>query len=170
MLQTIAAIADQIGGGLNWLVERVCALLVGVLVLVIWFEVLERYFLELGMTWAEEFARYVMIWAALLAVPCGVYRREHIGLEFLSNMLPERKRRWLRLVLDVLGLSFFVFLAFFGVGMTANGRTQFATIFGMTMVVPFASVPVTSGLASFQMVVAMLRDFAPSTPPGRGAA
>ena len=169
MLQQIAAIADLIGGRLNWVVERLCALLVGALVMVIWFEVLERYFLQLGMTWAEEFARYVMIWAALLAVPCGVYRREHIGLEFLANMLSERKRRWLRMLLDVLGLCFFVFLTFFGVGMTINGRNQFATIFGMTMVVPFASVPVSSALASFQMAIAMVRDFAPTPPSDRGA-
>jgi len=167
MLQQIAGVADRIGDRLNWVVERICALLVGVLVVVIWFEVLERYFLELGMTWAEEFARYVMIWAALLAVPCGVYRREHIGLEFLANILTERKRRWLRMMLDGLGLCFFVFLTFFGVGMTANGRNQFAPIFGMTMVVPFASVPISSALASFQMVVAMLRDFA-RTPSDRG--
>ncbi|NOR24070.1 MAG: hypothetical protein GQ542_06685 [Desulforhopalus sp.] len=53
---------------LNWLVERICALLMGIMVMVIWFGVVELYFLHLGFTWAEEFSRYVMIWAALLAV------------------------------------------------------------------------------------------------------
>ena len=48
--------------GLNWLVERICALLVGAMVVVIWFGVVERYFLHLGFTWTEEFSRYVMIW------------------------------------------------------------------------------------------------------------
>ncbi len=41
---------------LNWVVERICALLVGTMVVVIWFEVVERYFLHLGMTWTEEFS------------------------------------------------------------------------------------------------------------------
>lgn len=154
-----AAMADDLGRRLNWLIERFCALLMAVLVLVIWFEVLQRYLLHLGFTWGEEFSRYIMIWAALMAVPCGAYRREHIGLEFVSNRLPPARRRALRLALDLVGLAFFLFLAFYGIGMTGQGRTQYATIFGMNMVVPFASVPACGLLTSIQIVVTMLRDF-----------
>ena len=159
MASRVAVVADDIGRRVNWVVERLCALLLTALVLVIWFEVLQRYLLHLGLTWGEELSRYVMIWMALLAVPCGAYRREHIGLEFVSNLLPPSRRRILRLLLDVIGLAFFLFLAVYGIGMTAQGRTQNATIFGMNMVVPFASVPVCGLLTSIQIVVTMLRDF-----------
>ncbi len=152
------------GYRLNWVNERFCALLMATLVLVIWFEVVQRYVFHLGFTWGEEFSRYVMIWAALLAVPVGAYRREHIGLEFVLNMLSSSRRRRLRLVLDLIGLAFFLFLTSYGVGMAASGRTQYATIFGMTMVVPFASVPVCGLLTSIQIVVTLLREFAPPPP------
>lgn len=56
------------------------------------------------------------------------------------------------------GLAFFTFLAVYGVGMAQSGASQYATIFGMTMVVPFASVPVAAGLTSIQIFVVMLRD------------
>lgn len=161
-LQQISVTADRIGHRLNWVVERVCALLLATLVLVIWFEIFQRYVLRLGMTWGEEFSRYVMIWTALLAVPCGAYRREHIGLEIVSNLLAEKRRRQLRLFLDLIGLAFFLFLAVYGIGMAAGGRTQYATIFGMTMTVPFASVPVCGVLTSVQIVVSLLRDLAPA--------
>ncbi len=69
----IADAAEAFGRRLNWVVERICALLMATLVLVIWFEVLQRYVLHLGFTWGEEFSRYVMIWAALLAVPVAQY-------------------------------------------------------------------------------------------------
>jgi len=141
----------------NWVVERICALLVGVMVLVIWFEVLERYFLELGITWTEEFSRYVMIWAALLAVSCGAYYREHIGLALVRQMLPPRVGRGLIMALDVVSLAFFLFMTYYGVFMTIAGAGQYATIFGMTMVVPFASVPVSSALTAFQVFASMLR-------------
>jgi TRAP-type transport system small permease protein len=163
MESNIAHIADTVGRRLNWVVERVCALLMATLVLVIWFEVFQRYALRLGFTWAEEFSRYVMIWTALMAVPVGAYRREHIGLEFVLNALSVSNRRYLRLVLDFVGLVFFIFLTVYGVGMAASGRTQYATIFGMNMVVPFASVPICGLLTSIQIIVAMLRDFAPAT-------
>jgi TRAP-type C4-dicarboxylate transport system permease small subunit len=95
-------------------------------------------------------------------VPVGAYRREHIGLEFITNRLSPSRRRSLRLVLDLIGLGFFLFLTVYGIGMTAGGRSQYATIFGMTMVVPFASVPVCGLLTSVQIVVTMLRDWAPA--------
>ncbi len=150
---------DAFGRRLNWLVERLCALLMAVMVMVIWFGVLERYFLGLGITWTEEFSRYVMIWVALLAVSCGAYRREHIGLDFILQRLSPDNRKRLRLALDLVGLCFFLFMFYYGLGMAAGGASQYATIFGMTMVVPFASVPVSAALTSIQIVVTMIRDF-----------
>jgi TRAP-type C4-dicarboxylate transport system permease small subunit len=144
---------------LNWLVERICALLVGIMVLVIWFGVVERYFFHLGFTWTEELSRYVMIWAALLAVSCGAHYREHIGLDLVRQRLPAKGRRYLMVSLDLIGTGFFIFMAVYGIGMASAGRDQYATIFGMTMVVPFASVPVSSALAAFQIFSSMIRDF-----------
>jgi len=154
---------DAFGGRLNWVVERLCALLMAALVMVIWFEIFQRYALRLGFTWGEELSRYIMIWAALLAVPVGAYRREHIGLEIINNALPVAQRRYLRIVLDIIGLAFFVFMTIYGIGMAASGKTQYATIFGMNMVVPFASVPLCGALTSIQLIVTMLRDFTPWT-------
>lgn len=142
---------------LNWLVERICALLVGIMVVVIWFEVVERYFLHLGFTWTEELSRYVMIWAALLAVSCGAFYREHIGLDIVKRFLPPTGARILTISLDLVSLAFFLFLAWYGIGMTRAGLGQYATIFGITMVVPFAAVPVSSALTAFQILAAMFR-------------
>jgi TRAP-type C4-dicarboxylate transport system permease small subunit len=152
---------------LNWLIERVCALLIGIMVVVIWFGVVERYFLHLGHTWTEEFSRYIMIWAALLAVSCGAFYREHIGLNIVQRFLPPAGAKILGVTLDLISFSFFVFLAWYGIGMTREGLGQFATIFGMTMVVPFAAVPVSSALTAFQIFAAMVRK---SEPQGSGMA
>ena len=142
----------------NWLVERICALLIGIMVLVIWFEVVERYFLHLGHTWTEELSRYVMIWAALMAVSCGAFYREHIGLDIVKRFLPPMGARILMICLDLVSMAFFLFLAWYGIGMAKAGLSQYATIFGITMVVPFAAVPVSSALTAFQVFAAMFRD------------
>ncbi|MGB5983957.1 MAG: TRAP transporter small permease [Desulfobacterales bacterium] len=179
--EKIARLSDRLGYHVNWGVERCCALLMAAMVLVVWFGVVERYFMHLGATWTEEFSRYVMIWVALLAVSCGAYRREHIGLNLVMERLPAKVAPWFRLALDLVGLAFFLFLAFFGVGMALGGATQYATIFGITMVVPFASVPVAAGLTAFQILITLIRDLArdlvrnpaggagPDAPPGEAA-
>ena len=43
--------------------------------------------------------------------------------------------------------------------MTQQGATQYATIFEMTMTIPFASVPVSSALVCVQLVLMAIRDF-----------
>ncbi len=157
MEQKDRSLLHKVAQKVNWFVERICALLVGTMVVVIWFEVVERYFLHLGHTWTEEFSRYIMIWAALLAISCGAFYREHIGLDIVGRFLPEKGARILVICLDLVSFSFFTFLTWYGIGMTQAGLGQYATIFGITMVVPFAAVPISSALTAFQIFAAMIR-------------
>lgn len=54
--------------------------------------------------------------------------------------------------------AFFAFLAHFGIDMTVQGANQYATIFEMTMTLPFAAVPVSSALVCLQLFTG-IRDF-----------
>ena len=150
---------------INRWVELLCAALLAVLVIDIWIGVFGRYVFELPVTWAEELARYLMIWTALLAVSCGVARREHVAVTALLHRVPIRIRRWFDVAIDLLAFAFFAFLCYFGIGMTQQGATQYATIFDMTMAIPFASVPVTSALVCAQLVLMAVRDFTAAGAP-----
>jgi TRAP-type transport system small permease protein len=148
---------EKVAFQVNWVLERVCAALAAAMVLIVWFGVFERYVVSAGQTWTEELARFVMIWGALLAVPCAAYYREHIGLEMFLAVLPLKLRKALILILDIVCVAFFLFMTYYGILLTRDGATAYATIFSMTMVIPFASVPVSSAFAAFQFFVAMLR-------------
>jgi TRAP-type C4-dicarboxylate transport system permease small subunit len=143
---------QNVSGRLNRIVEVTCALLVGLMVLVVWLGIVDRYFVGANITWTEEFARYVMIWAALLAMSCGARKREHIGFNLLVDKLPERLRQLLVIVVDLISVLFFVYLVVYGLRMTIDGTHQYATIFGMTMMVPFAAVPVSAFLTVIQIL------------------
>ena len=158
-LQRWGARSAAIGARINRWVELLCAALLAILVIDIWIGVFGRYVFELPVTWAEELARYVMIWTALLAVSCGVARREHVAVTALLHRVPIHIRRWFDVAIDLLAFAFFAFLCYFGVGMAQQGASQYATIFEMTMAIPFASVPVTSALVCVQLVLMAVRDF-----------
>lgn len=151
--------AAALSAAINRAVELLCAALLAVLVLDIWIGVFGRYVFELPVTWAEELARYLMIWTALLAVSCGVARREHVAVTALLHRMPLPIRRWFDVAIDLLAFAFFAFLFYFGIDMARQGATQYATIFDMTMAIPFASVSVSSALVCIQLVLAAIRDF-----------
>ncbi|MDR2075784.1 MAG: TRAP transporter small permease [Desulfovibrio sp.] len=157
--KSLAESAERFAYRLNWINERVCAALVAGTVITVWFGIVERYIFAMGLIWTEELARYLMIWSALLAVPCCAYRREHIAVDLLFSRLPRPWQRPGRLVLDCLGLLFFLFMFVYGLSMVEQGRAEYASIFGITMVVPFMSVLVCSLLTIIQIVVTMLRDY-----------
>ena len=150
---------------INRRVEWLCAGILAVLVLDVGVGIFGRYVVELPVTWTEELARYLMIWAALLAVSCGVARREHVAVTALLERLPKKLQRHLGAAIDTLGFAFFAFLAYFGIDMTKQGATQYATIFEMTMWMPFAAVPVSSALACVQLALTGVRDFLQGPPP-----
>jgi len=153
-----------LGARLNQWVEWLCAAILAVLVLDVGVGIFGRYVVELPVTWTEELARYLMIWAALLAVSCGVARREHVAVTALLERLPKQPRRLVCAAIDALALAFFAFLCYFGIDMTEQGATQFATIFDMTMWLPFAAVPVSSALVCLQLALTGVRDFTLGAP------
>lgn len=155
---------ENVGFWVNYLTERVCGLLIAAMIGVVWFGIIDRYFLALGGTWTEELARYLMIWAALLAVPCCTHRREHIGLDLIFKKIPKKHQIKSRVFLDLLGMAFFVFLFYYGIMMTKAGATQYATIFSMNMTIPYLSVPVASGLTVFQIFVCIVREISRTSP------
>ena len=143
---------------LNWLIERIIALLMAFLVADVWLGVVARYLLRVQIPWTEELARYLMIWAALLAISSGIARREHIGFRLLLERFPQHLQKTILIAFDVIAFAFFAFLFVYGIGMTGTGAKQFAMIFGMSMAIPYASVPVSALLACIQIVLAGIRD------------
>lgn len=150
--------AGRLSERLNWLVERIVAVLMLLLVLDVWLGVIDRYLFHWQLPWPEVVARYLMIWAALLAVSCGIARREHIGLSILIGRLPPALRRVTLTAMDVVAFLLFLYIAWFGIGFAQGGSSRQAMIFGMTLALPFAAIPVSAGLAMLQLVLTAIRD------------
>lgn len=157
-VRLIAKRAHALSMRLNRVVELTAAGLIGALVVDVWFGVISRYMVDLGATWTEELARYLMIWAALLAVSCGVAKREHVAVTYISDRFPGISRRILLLSFDAMAFSFFAVLFHHGIAMTLLGSSQYTTLFGVSMFVPYAAVPVSAGIACVQVVLVALRD------------
>lgn len=139
-------------------VDRICVALLVVLILDVWLGVIVRYVWPLPITFTEEAARYLMIWLALLAVSTCIGRREHIGVQFIYGMLPIPAARVVLLFIDLVGIAFFVFLCFYGLGMVERGARTFTMIYGLSKGLPFAAVPVGAALAALQLALVAIRD------------
>lgn len=139
-------------------VEGIVAALMLALVLDVWLGVVDRYYFRWQLPWPEVLARYLMIWAALLAVSSGIARRDHIGLTAFIMMLPRSVRRVCLIFMDVLALALFVYVAWFGISFAQSGAPRQAMIFGASLAPFYAAIPVAAALSAVQLVLVLFRD------------
>lgn len=158
-MQTLAIKSINASRQLNWLVERFCVALMILLVFDVWLGVIARYILPFQISFTEELARYLMIWMALLAVSSGISHREHIGVLVIFERFPPKIRKALSVIFDLIALTFFAVIFFYGLGMVERGFSRFTMIDGIPKAYPFMGVPLAGALACVQLMLVAVHDF-----------
>ena len=79
----ILARLDRVTG---WAVIGAMAVMAGLVVT----QVVFRYAFASAIDWSEEVARLAFVWAMFLAIPHGIRRGVHVGIDALVVKLPER--------------------------------------------------------------------------------
>lgn len=146
---------------LSWLVERIaavpCMIAIGAMVAIVLLGVIFRYGLGSPLGWTEEAARYLMIWAASLAVSMGIMKGEHVGITLIVNALPPGLKKGIAVLVNLAILVFLWVLTERGFEMALNGRNQFAPLLGITMIWSLAAIPIAGLLAMLQTLFLILK-------------
>nr|WP_306264636.1 TRAP transporter small permease [Pararhizobium sp. IMCC3301] len=98
-------------GWIDRVVETVVIGLFAAMIAVGTAQVFNRYFLNMSLSWSEEFQRYGQIWLVFLAIPIAYRRGMHMGIEGLRSYLGESGRLWFARFIDSLWLVLGGFIA-----------------------------------------------------------
>ena len=82
--------------------------------LLLFVNIVLRYFFAANTTWAEEFIRYAMIWIAFIGSSICFRRGIHVGVDLLMNSLGVKGKRVLTIYINILAVLFMGFLVKFG--------------------------------------------------------
>ncbi|MEM9522999.1 MAG: TRAP transporter small permease subunit [Pseudomonadota bacterium] len=151
-------LAASLSTAINRGIEALVAILMLALVLDVWLGVADRYYFGWQLPWPETLARYLMIWASMLAISSGIARRAHIRLVGVVGRLPLPLRQTILIGMDLLALALFLYVAWFGVGFAAGGANRQAMIFGATLLPFYAAIPTAATIAAVQMSLVLIRD------------
>ncbi|MBW2147665.1 MAG: TRAP transporter small permease [Deltaproteobacteria bacterium] len=141
---------------LAWIVERTaaipCIIAIGAMTAIVILGVVFRYVLVSPLGWTEEAARYLMIWAASLAVSMGIMKREHVGITLVVQKLPPGLERWCTVGVHLAILLFLWVLTQRGYYMAINGKNQISPLLGISMTWSLAAIPIAGFLALLQTI------------------
>jgi len=151
---------------LEWFAERVAYWTgVGVMILVAAFTLLVsvavvlRYGFGRGLEWSEEAGRFLMIWMGFLGASLSLRNGAHVGVSMLRDALPRPMRRVLMLIGSLIGLTFFVVVAYQGIILLGGVREKTSLVLPISMFWPYLSVPLGLILMIIQMVPMVIREW-----------
>ena len=92
----------------DWLARMGIILSLSLMTLVVSAQVVFRYGFNYSLDWAEEFSRLCFVWSVFLAIPLGVARGAHVGINLIvarfSPLIREHLARLMALMAFVLML------------------------------------------------------------------
>jgi len=100
---------------LDSLIENIISISFAILVLVLFAEVVSRYFLNFPIMWAGELGRYLFIWIVYLGASIAITKKKHIIVGFVVEKLPPQIRYYLELIIHFFMIIFFFFIFYYGI-------------------------------------------------------
>lgn len=83
----------------------IMALALAVMVVLVFGNVVLRYLFNSGITWSEEMSRYLFIWLTFLGAIGAFKNKEHLGVDMLIKRLPNKMKRVVLVISDLLILA-----------------------------------------------------------------
>jgi TRAP-type C4-dicarboxylate transport system permease small subunit len=142
---------------LNKLEAGVLGTMISVAVIVIFLQIIMRYFFNNSLSWSEELARYLFIWFSWLGVSLGQQRKEHIAVTMVTDRLKPLPQKVVYLIRDVITLAILVALVYYGVTVASKqfdmGVTSTAIKIPMYLV--YSGMPIGCALMAIRVVYGM---------------
>ena len=143
----------------NRLLYWVIVIQVGAIAAMVNLQVFNRYVLDYVLGWEEEVSRYLMIWSSFLAASYALWQGEQLGMEFVVKLLPERGRRVVRILTNLLVIVFLAVIAYQAfVWMMPQQLDQVSPSLGITMAIPYAAIPVSALMMIWVEILFIWRD------------
>ncbi len=138
---------------LNAVLVRIAELLtllsIGAMAIVIPMEVFSRYVLSYMSTWSNEFSQYMLVSASMMGGAAGLKKGYQVGITSLIDSLGPASARILQGVIYGLMLVFCAIMAYYGAVQTIANVPQTSSSMGISMSIPYASLPLGFGIMFF---------------------
>ncbi|WP_316860183.1 TRAP transporter small permease [uncultured Cohaesibacter sp.] len=99
---------------LSRLIQALCQFLLMVMLLITVSQIVARYFFSIGLPWAEEATRYLLVWMVMLGIGLLTRMDDHLGIRAFQDAMPDRLRAVSRFVVFACTFAVAILLAAYG--------------------------------------------------------
>ncbi|MBT2583369.1 TRAP transporter small permease [Planococcus sp. ISL-109] len=146
-------------GYLNWGIKHLLNGIMGVLVTVVFLQVIFRFVLGSPLAWTEELARYSLIWLTFLGAAYAMSLRAHIGMEVFVNLFRTSGKKALYIVASLASLMFFLLMVIEGYSLAMQGMSQSSPVLRIPMGAIYMVIPISGAVLIINLAARFAQDF-----------
>lgn len=132
-------------------IEYLCAGLLFVIVVIVFSNVVGRYFLHSPIRWSDEVSLFIFLWLAYLGALAALMGGRHYSFPGLIDMFPSKVRLAVKTLSDLMVLAMLGVLVWCGVQLVDLLHHQRSPAIDLPLYYVYAALP----LASFLMALAV---------------
>ncbi len=155
LLRTMAKFDER----LAQLEAVVLIMLVVAMTVVVFLQIFYRYVLAQPLYWSEELARYLFVWLSILGAALGLQKSGHFGLDLLFLRLPEKVRRYAKILISILMGTVIAVILLQGVALVQKTALQDSPAMEIPMSWAYACLPVGAALMAVHLLTIFIKDW-----------
>ncbi len=136
--------------------EIVIVAMLGIMVVVTGAQIVCRVFFT-SLSWSEEATRYLLIWSTLLGAGCVYKHAGHISITLLQDLLPEKAKDVIQILIHGLCILLFALIVFYGIRYFGKQGKQLSATMRLPMKYVYTCIPLGAGIMIVHGVDAVLQ-------------
>lgn len=113
-----------------------------IMIVVVSLQVVMRYVFHNSLDWAEEAARFLLVWLSFFGIVLGLRRKQHIGIDMFISWLPEKLRLIADIIAIIVSVVFWVILIAGGVQLWQSAGDQLSPAMQIKMSWVYIIIPI----------------------------
>ncbi len=122
-------------------------------------EIFSRSFFNHSFLWVSDFSIICVVWMICLSISVGVYRREHLFMEYLAAKLPPKARKALAVSISLISIGFFLMLFYTGLQTAVTKKELIFPSIQWSLVWAYSALPVFAILSAIFMIPRLISQF-----------
>ncbi len=126
------------------LLDTACIVFLVATILIVLFQVFNRFWFNLPAPWTEEFSRYIFVYLCVLGITRGVRDDAHIKLELIVSAFPEKVQTVANLLIDIIVIILLCGMIVSGFKFLPISMTRRAATLNISMYYLYIAIPVSA--------------------------
>jgi len=139
------------------LVKTIIMAMFGLLVLVVFGQVIARFVFNDPFRWSEELARYLQVWMIILTSSICIREGTHLAVDYATHILPFVCRKLLKLLVLLLMMFYLIIVIVYGARIVSVITRQVSPAMQIPIYIVYLAVPIGGFLMFVEALISFFK-------------